>query len=56
MSRPTREELQPYSEYISSFGEPNLVIDVYKNRRGRWNMVRIFVRMIWAFAAEKTCL
>lgn len=30
MSRPTREELQPYSEYISSFGEPNLVIDVYK--------------------------
>ena len=44
MSRPTREELQPYSEYISSFGEPNLVIDVYKNRRGRWNMVRIFCK------------
>lgn len=44
MSRPTREELQPYSEYISSYGEPNLVIDVYKNRRGRWNMVRIFCK------------
>mgnify|MGYP002642894779 CR=1 FL=1 len=44
MSRPTREELQPYSEYISNFGEPNLVIDVYKNRRGRWNMVRIFCK------------
>lgn len=44
MSRPTREELQPYSEYIFSFGEPNLVIDVYKNRRGRWNMVRIFCK------------
>lgn len=44
MSRPTREELQPYSEYISTFGEPNLVIDVYKNRRGRWNMVRIFCK------------
>lgn len=44
ISRPTREELQPYSEYISTFGEPNLVIDVYKNRRGRWNMVRIFCK------------
>ena len=42
MSRPSVEELNQISEFKKSFGyTPNLVTDVYKNRRGRWNMVRI---------------
>jgi len=43
MSRPTKVELQELAGFQSSFSfVPNLVIDVYKNRRGRWNMIRIW--------------
>lgn len=43
MSRPSIEEINQVAEFKKSFGfTPNLVTDVYKNRRGRWNMVRIW--------------
>lgn len=43
MSRPTKAELQELKGFESSFSFiPNLVTDVYKNRRGRWNMIRIW--------------
>lgn len=45
MSRPTKAELNELTGFQSSFSfVPNLVTDVYKNRRGRWNMVRIWSR------------
>ena len=51
MSRPSVEELNQISEFKKSFGyTPNLVTDVYKNRRGRWNMVRI-----WSMHDLGTC-
>lgn len=43
MSRPTKTELQELQGFQSSFSfTPNLVTDIYKNRRGRWNMIRIW--------------
>ena len=43
MSRPTSEELSELSGFQSSFSfAPNLVTDVFKNRGGRWNRVRIW--------------
>lgn len=43
MSRPTKTELNELSGIADSFGFiPNLVTDVFKNRRGRWTMVRIW--------------
>lgn len=51
MSRPSVDELNQISEFKKSFGyTPNLVTDVYKNRRGRWNMVRI-----WSMHDLGTC-
>lgn len=51
MSRPTIDELNQISEFKKSFGfTPNLVTDIYKNRRGRWNMVRI-----WSLNDLGTC-
>ena len=51
MSRPTSDELNQISEFKKSFGfTPNLVTDIFKNRRGRWNMVRI-----WSLNDLGTC-
>ena len=51
MSRPSIEEINQVAEFKKSFGfTPNLVTDVYKNRRGRWNMVRI-----WSMHDLGTC-
>lgn len=51
MSRPSIEEINQVAEFKKSFGfTPNLVTDVYKNRRGRWNMVRI-----WSVQDLGTC-
>lgn len=51
MSRPTPDELNQVSEFKKSFGfTPNLVTDIFKNRRGRWNMVRI-----WSLNDLGTC-
>ena len=45
MSRPTKTELQDLAGFLGSFSfVPNLVTDIYKNRRGRWNMVRVWSR------------
>lgn len=45
MSRPTKAELQELAGFSGSFSfVPNLVTDIYKNRRGRWNMVRVWSR------------
>lgn len=51
MSRPSKSELTELqgSETIFEF-IPNVVIDVFKNRRGRWTMVRI-----WAYQDLGTC-
>ena len=46
MSRPSPEELQAVEGFQSMYGfTPNCVTDVYKNRRGRWTMVRIWSRV-----------
>lgn len=51
MSRPTQEELQQLDSARQKFGvQPNVVCDVYKNRRGRWTMVRI-----WSYHNLGTC-
>ena len=43
MSRPTTEELNKIEGIISAIGkQPTLVIDVFKNRGGRWNRIRIW--------------
>lgn len=43
MSRPTVEELKQIAGFSKSFNfTPNLVTDIFKNRRGRWNMVRVW--------------
>lgn len=43
MSRPTPYELQALKGFEEAYSfTPNLVTDVYKNRRGRWNMIRIW--------------
>lgn len=43
MSRPTQEELSQLQGFQSSFSyAPTLVTDVFKNRGGRWNRVRIW--------------
>lgn len=46
MSRPTPEDLKMVGGFKSRFGyEPNLITDVFKNRRGRWTMCRIWSYM-----------
>ena len=51
MSRPSLEELNAVSGFKQSFGyAPNLVTDVFKNRRGRWVMIRI-----WSYWDAGTC-
>lgn len=43
MSRPTQEELTLLAGYTKNFSyAPTLVTDVFKNRGGRWNRVRIW--------------
>lgn len=43
MSRPTPEELSQLQGFQSSFSyAPTLVTDVFKNRGGRWNRIRIW--------------
>lgn len=42
MSRPTKEELDLLQPFISRFGTPNLVTDIYKIRSGRWTQLRIW--------------
>ena len=44
MSRPTRDELDLLKPFITKFGEPNLVTDIYKVRSGRWTQLRIWSR------------
>lgn len=51
MSRPTKDELMSLGKLVEGYGSlPNVVYDVYKNRRGRWNMVRI-----WGYSDLGTC-
>ena len=47
----TQEELNLLSSIASKFGiRPNQVTDIYKNRRGRWNDVRV-----WSYSDLGTC-
>ena len=51
MSTPSSEELTAVAAFKQSFGySPNVVTDVFKNRRGRWNQVRI-----WSYFDKGTC-
>ena len=51
MSRPTPDELKLVSASCENFGyRPNVVIDVFKNRRGRWTQIRI-----WGYNDLGTC-
>lgn len=51
MSTPSPEELTAVAAFKQSFGySPNVVTDVFKNRRGRWNQVRI-----WSYFDKGTC-
>lgn len=46
MSRPTPEELRMVDGFRGRFGfSPNMITDVFKNRRGRWVMCRIWSYM-----------
>ena len=50
-ARVTPDELQLISKFVDSFGlKPNIVTDVYKNRRGRWTNIRI-----WSYYDYGTC-
>ena len=43
MSRPTQEELKMIEGVTNYYGiTPNLITDVFKNRRGRWTNIRIW--------------
>lgn len=43
VSRPTQEELKLLEGFIQTYGiTPNFVTDFYKNRGGRWTMVRVW--------------
>lgn len=51
MDRPTEAELKEVSGFAKLYNfMPNCVTDVYKNRRGRWTMVRI-----WSLNDLGTC-
>lgn len=51
MSRPSAEELNMVSGFQKRYNfEPNLITDVFKNRRGRWTMLRI-----WSLMDLGTC-
>ena len=50
-ARVTPDELQLISKFVDDFGlKPNIVTDVYKNRRGRWTNIRI-----WSYYDYGTC-
>lgn len=50
-ARVTPDELQLISKFVDNFGlKPNIVTDVYKNRRGRWTNIRI-----WSYYDYGTC-
>lgn len=42
MSRPSQKELETLGQLGEFVEQPNLVIDIFKNRRGRWTQVRIW--------------
>lgn len=43
MTKPSKQDLVAFGEFASNYAcTPNLVIDIFKNRRGRWNNVRIW--------------
>ena len=42
MARPTKDELDLLSGIIKTYGEPNIVTDIYKVRAGQWTQVRIW--------------
>lgn len=43
MTKPTKQDLLAFGEFSSNYNcTPNVVIDIFKNRRGRWNNVRIW--------------
>lgn len=45
ISRPTTENLVQLSSFKKAYNfDPNLVIDVFKNRRGKWTSIRIWSR------------
>ena len=51
MSRPAQEELKLVEGFQKLYKfQPNLVTDIFKNRRGRWTMVRI-----WSLFDAGTC-
>lgn len=46
MSRPSQDELNLVADFEKQFNlTPNCITDIYKNRRGRWTMVRIWSRI-----------
>lgn len=42
MSRPSDEELQALETDNTFSAKPNIIIDIFKNRRGRWTQIRIW--------------
>ena len=51
VSRPTKEELKLIESLTNAIGKvPNFVVDFYKNRGGRWTMLRL-----WAIHDLGTC-
>lgn len=58
MAKPTKQDLTAFGEFSSNFNcTPNLVIDIFKNRRGRWNNVRIWsINDLGCCRREDLCL
>lgn len=43
-ARPTKEELEGLEPLIVRYGQPNLVLDVFKVRSGQWTQVRVWIK------------
>lgn len=44
LARPTKEELETLEPLTSSYGVPNLVLDIFKVRSGQWSQVRVWIK------------
>ena len=43
LARPTKDELEILESLTVKYGQPNLVLDIFKVRSGQWTQVRIWI-------------
>ena len=44
LARPAKEELEILEPITSKYGVPNLVLDIFKVRSGKWSQVRVWIK------------